>query len=101
MHYLLFYEVTPDYVERRVEHRGEHLRLAWQSHARGELQLGGALKDPVDTAILLFRGDSPKVAEDFAAADPYVQHGLVKRWYVRPWTTVVGDGAAAPVKPEP
>ncbi|HOX44419.1 MAG TPA: YciI-like protein [Myxococcota bacterium] len=99
MHYLLFYEVTPDYVERRVQFRGEHLTLAWQSHARGELQLGGALKDPVDTAILLFRGDSPKVAEDFAAADPYVQHGLVKRWYVRPWTTVVGDGASSPVKP--
>jgi len=99
MHYLLFYEVTPDYVERRVQFRGEHLTLAWQSHARGELQLGGALKDPVDQAILLFRGDSPKVAEDFAAADPYVQHGLVKRWYVRPWTTVVGDGASSPVKP--
>ena len=43
MHYLLFYEVIEDYAERRGEFREEHLTLAWQAHARGELILGGAL----------------------------------------------------------
>jgi hypothetical protein len=40
------------------------------------------------------------VAEAFARADPYVRNGLVKNWHVREWTTVVGDFAATPVKPE-
>jgi len=100
MHYLLFYDVTPDYVERRARFRSEHLTLAWQAHARGELVLGGPLADPVDGAVLLFKGDSPHAAERFAAADPYVTNGLVTRWRVRPWTTVVGDGAAFPARPD-
>jgi hypothetical protein len=99
MHYLLFYEVGPDYVERRIEFRAEHLTLAWQAHARGELILGGALANPVDLALLLFQGESSAVAERFAKADPYVRNGLVKRWWVRPWTTVVGENAASPVRP--
>lgn len=43
MHFLLFYDVTADYVERREEFRNEHLRLAWESSARGELKspIGG------------------------------------------------------------
>lgn len=100
MHYLLFYDVASDYVERRARFRTEHLTLCWQAHARGELILGGALADPVDGAVLLFRGESAEVAEQFAAADPYVKNGLVTRWRVRPWTTVVGEDAASPVKPE-
>jgi hypothetical protein len=55
----------------------------------------------VDGAVLLFRGDSPAVAEAFAAADPYVTHGLVTRWWVRTWTTVVGDGAAVTAPQSP
>jgi len=61
--------------------------------------LGGALANPVDGALLLFKGDSPAVAEDFAKADPYVLNGLVKRWYVREWTTVAGKHCAVPVRP--
>ncbi len=100
MHYLLFYEVGSDYVQRRAKLREEHLKLAWQAHANGELILGGALADPVDEAILLFQGDSAAVAERFAKADPYVRNGLVKRWKVRPWNTVVGEGAATPIRPK-
>jgi uncharacterized protein len=80
MHYLLFYDVASDYLERRGQFRSEHLALAWKACARGELILAGALADPVDGAVLLFQGDSPNVAERFAAADPYVKHGLVTRW---------------------
>ncbi len=98
MHYLLFYEYASDYMERREEFRTEHLTLAWQSHARGELILGGVVADPIDGAVLLFQGDSPKIVEAFVAADPYVEHGLVTRWRVRPWNTVVGEGASNPVR---
>ncbi|HEV3437752.1 MAG TPA: YciI-like protein [Gemmata sp.] len=92
MYYLLFYDVVSNYAERRLEFRAEHLALAQASLARGELILGGALADPVDGAVLLFRGTSPAVAEAFAAADPYVRNGLVSRWRVRSWTVVVGQG---------
>ena len=97
MHYLLFYEVVDDYVERRAAFRGLHLSHARAAHERGELILGGALANPVDGAVLLFRGSSPAVAEEFAKADPYVRNGLVTTWRVREWTTVVGDDPAVHV----
>jgi hypothetical protein len=101
MHYLLLYDVVPDYVERRAAFREAHLALGRAAIARGELVLGGALADPVDGAVLLFQGDSPAAAEAFARADPYVTNGLVTKWRVRTWTTVVGTGAAVPVPPPP
>ena len=99
MHYLLFYDVADDYLERRPAHRGVHLDLAWAAVQRGELVLAGALADPVDGAVFVFQGDSPAAAETFAKADPYVTNGLVKSWRVRPWTTVVGALAATPIRP--
>ena len=101
MHYMLFYEVSDDYITRRTQYRAAHLQSAWGANERGELVLGGALANPPDMAILLFKGESPEVAERFAKADPYVLNGVVKRWYVREWTTVVGKEASAPVMPKP
>jgi uncharacterized protein len=98
-HFLLFYEVAEDYLARRPEFRNAHLAKAWAAHARGELLLGGALNDPLDSAMLLFAATSSQVAEQFAATDPYVVNGLVTRWRVREWTTVVGAGAASPLQP--
>ena len=91
MHYLLFCDVVEDYIARRAPLRAAHLEYARQAQERGELVLAGALANPVDGAVLLFRGSSPEVAEAFAAADPYVTNNLVTRWRVREWTTVVGD----------
>lgn len=100
MHYLLFYDIVDDYVERRAAFRAVHLEHAWRAKARGELVLAGALANPVDGTVLLFRGSSAEAAEEFARTDPYVTNGLVERWWVREWTTVVGDDAALPVRPE-
>jgi uncharacterized protein len=52
----------------------------------------------VDGAVILFEGETDQVARTFAQADPYVKAGLVTRWFVRPWTTVVGATAATPVR---
>lgn len=100
MHYLLFYEVVPDYAERRVPYRAAHLAYARQAVLHGDLVLGGAFANPVDGAVLLFRGSSPSAAEAFAASDPYVTNGLVTAWRIREWTTVVGDQAEAPLPPD-
>ncbi|MGO9804577.1 MAG: YciI-like protein [Steroidobacteraceae bacterium] len=98
MHFLLLYDFVPDFLQRRPAHRTQHLRLAWEAQARGELVLAGALTDPVDGAVLLFQGEDDTAARAFAQADPYVRAGLVMRWSVRPWTTVVGAGAANPMR---
>ena len=100
MHFLLTYELAPDYLERRGVFRAEHLKLAWQAQERGEIVVAGALADPPDGAVLMFQGEDASVAERFAKADPYVANGLVARWYVREWTTVVGELAATPVRPD-
>jgi len=100
MHYLLIYDVVDDYVTRRVPLRAAHIGHARQSIARGDLVLGGALNNPPDGAVLLFRGSSPAAAEQFAQNDPYVINGLVKNWRVREWTTVLGPAAEVPL-PDP
>jgi uncharacterized protein YciI len=97
VHYLLIYDVVDDYVERRAPFRRAHLTHARAAVERGELVLGGALANPPDGAVLLFSGDSPAAAEAFAGTDPYVLNGVVARWRVREWTTVVGKDAAVAI----
>ena len=99
MHYLLSYDYTDDYLARRGALRSAHLGLAWQAVQRGELLLGGAVGDPADSALLVFQCEDPALIEAFVQADPYYRHGLVRRYQIRPWTTVVGEGAATPVRP--
>ena len=96
-HFLLTYTLAPDYLARRSAFRAEHLALARAAAGRCELVLGGAL-DPPEEAVLLFAGEDAAVAEAFARGDPYVVNGLVTAWRVREWTTVVGEGAARPIR---
>jgi uncharacterized protein YciI len=91
MYYLLFYTTVDNYVERRAPHRKAHLAYATKAHKQGTLVLCGALAEPADGALLVFRGQSPAVAEDFARSDPYVQAGLITEWRVRPWEVVIGS----------
>ncbi|HZR04107.1 MAG TPA: YciI-like protein [Burkholderiales bacterium] len=98
MHYVLIYDLAPDYLERRSQFRKEHLDLAWKAADDGDIVVAGALEAPVDTAMLVFQGDSPAAAEAFARSDPYVKNGLVTSWRVRRWNTVVGPQAATPVR---
>ena len=99
MHYLLFYDVVPDYAEGRLPYRAAHLDHARAAVARGELVLGGALADPIDGAVLLFQCETPSPIEAFVAADPYVKNGLVTAWKIRKWTTVVGNNPAVELPP--
>jgi len=96
-HFLLRYDLAPDYLARRGEFRDAHLALAWQASEDGALLLGGAVGNPVESALLLFT--DAEAARAFAEADPYVAAGIVTGWRVLPWTTVVGPEAATPVRP--
>lgn len=90
MYYLLFYDYVENIVDRRAPYREDHLKLARAAQARGEILMGGALADPPDRAVLLFRAESPQVVEEFVSRDPYVKNGLVTAWSIRPWNVVIG-----------
>jgi uncharacterized protein len=94
-YYALVYEVVDDFARRRLPYRDDHLKLAHEAQERGELVLAGTLTEPADGALLVFRGEEPAPAENFARHDPYVIHGLVRHWHVRPWTVVVGTESLA------
>lgn len=97
-HFILIYDYVPDYLEKRGPVRPAHLEHARASVARDELQLGGAVpQDEPPFGLLLFKGETAQVAEDFARADPYVTQGVVAKWRVREWITVVGEGALTKV----
>ncbi|MCP9234569.1 YciI-like protein [Lewinella sp. JB7] len=87
-YYILFYEAADGYVERRQPYRDTHLNMARRAREEGSLILAGAY-EPADGAALVFRGESAEVAESFARQDPYVQNGLVTRWWVKQWDVVV------------
>ena len=89
MHLVLEYALVENYLERRAALREQHLALARAAHGRGELLLAGALPDPFDRALLVWTAPC-EVVEQFVAADPYVQHGLVTDWTIRDWNVVVG-----------
>lgn len=95
-YFLLFYETVDNYVEKRAPYRAQHFELARDAHARGELLLAGALADPADGAVLVFRAPDQAAVEDFARRDPYVKNGLIKAWRVRPWTVVIGNDPSEP-----
>jgi uncharacterized protein len=90
VYFLLLYDVVDHFTDRRAPYRDAHLALARAANERGELLLAGAFAEPADGAALVFRADDQSVAERFAARDPYVKEGLVKRWTVRKWTVVIG-----------
>ena len=88
---LHYQELCDNYVERRAAFREIHLGLAREFYDRGELLLGGALTDPIDSALLIFQCPDASVVEAFVARDPYVQNGLITRYAIRNWNVVVGN----------
>jgi uncharacterized protein YciI len=90
-YFTLTYKTVRDFASQRMAFRAEHLDLAKQAHARGELVMAGAVGDPPDRALLVFRTPDQTVPEQFAKDDPYVKQGLVTGWEVRPWNVVIGN----------
>lgn len=87
---VLEYDLVEDYLDRRGEFREEHLGLARAAQERGDLLLAGALAEPADRALFVWRTDDRGLLDDFAERDPYVVNGLVNSWTVRPWNVAVG-----------
>lgn len=90
MYSLLFYDYVDNIVERRAPFRDEHLALARDMHERGIVLMAGALVEPVDGAVFVFKTDDRSVVEGFVARDPYIREGLVTSWRIRSWNVVLG-----------
>ncbi len=90
MYYLLFYDYCENVIERRTPYREGHLKLARESLERGDLVMAGALTDPVDGAVFVFRTSDTTRIEEFIRSDPYVSNGIVTGWRIRGWTVGVG-----------
>lgn len=93
-YYLLEYVLADDYLARRASWREAHLALARDASGRGDLVLAGALAEPADRAVLVWRTEDRSVVERFAGDDPYVREGLVTTWTIRLWNVVIGDAPA-------
>ena len=89
-YFALLYDVVDGFADKRMAHRPAHLEQINAAHARGDLVMAGALGAPPEAALIVFRGDSSAIAEQFARSDPYVTQGLVTRWRVLPWNVVIG-----------
>ncbi|GGZ42430.1 hypothetical protein GCM10007049_39390 [Echinicola pacifica] len=89
-YYILSYQTAPDYMLRREAFRAAHLDHVKHYQAQGLLLMAGALMDPADKAVLIFKAEDSTIPEDFAKNDPYVLHSVVSSWEVRAWNVVVG-----------
>jgi uncharacterized protein YciI len=89
MYYVLFYKFVPNYIEARAPFREEHLQLAREAKASGHLFLAGALQDPPDEGMLVFKTESEEFVREFANQDPYVKNGVVKHWVISKWNVAI------------
>jgi uncharacterized protein YciI len=87
--YVVQYTYVPDILDRRQPHRAEHLGRITEAAAEGGCLLSGALADPVDGAVLVFRAESRAEVEEWVRADPYYTAGLITDFLIREITLVV------------
>lgn len=90
MYYILFYKTVENYEEKRAPYRAEHLKYVMKAYEEGTLVMAGALTDPADSAVLIFKCGHPEIPETFARNDIYVREGVIKSWEVRKWNVVIG-----------
>ncbi|MDT0677986.1 YciI-like protein [Autumnicola musiva] len=93
-YYILRYQLQENYLEERGKYRNEHLNLAKEAAQTGTIILAGALDNPADEAVFVFRAENDEAAKTFAETDPYVKNGLVKKWSIRKWNVVIGNDIA-------
>jgi uncharacterized protein YciI len=89
-YYILNYKAKANFIKNKEPYQAEHKLLMQQSYKSNNLVLAGGLLNPSDGGMLIFKGGSPKIAEDFAINDPYVKSGIIEEWFVRPWSIVIG-----------
>eukprot|EP00891_Asterochloris_glomerata_P000130 jgi/Astpho2/130/e_gw1.00004.119.1_t len=78
--HILQYKYVQDILEKRGPHREGHLKAAQHQADAGRIDMAGPFQDPVDGAVFIWKGATPEEIQEWVAADPYVQAGLVPSW---------------------
>jgi uncharacterized protein len=91
MKFVLFYESADDVLTKAPPHFPAHSERLDDFHVRGDLLMVGTFGNPQEEGSMsIFR--TREAAEEFAAGDPFVLNGVVRRWHVREWDEILsGD----------
>lgn len=89
MKYVLFYESADDVLETAPRHFPAHKERLDRFQNEGTLLLVGTFANPKeDGSMAIFT--TREAAEEFANGDPFVQNGVVRRWFLREWNEILG-----------
>jgi hypothetical protein len=88
--FLVTYTYVPDMENRRNPYRQDHLTWLKAEADAGRMVLAGATRDPVDTAVLVVRGEDPHQVRRMLLDDPYAKANLITGVTVRPLGLAVG-----------
>jgi hypothetical protein len=82
--YVLFYESADDVGAKAAPYFAAHKARWAEFNATGSLLMIGTFGNPQDEGSMgIFT--CREAAEEFARGDPFVVHGVVRRWYIREW----------------
>ena len=82
--HVLFYESADDVTVNAASHLAAHQARWAEFDKAGTLLMIGAFSNPQEEgSMAIFT--SRDAAEEFASGDPFVVHGVVRRWYIREW----------------
>ncbi|RBY83866.1 hypothetical protein DQ238_00015 [Geodermatophilus sp. TF02-6] len=82
------YRAVEDFLPLARQHGPAHAARLHEFHDRGVLLMVGTFDEPANgEALGVFT--TRESAEEFVAGDPFVVHGVVAEWSVRPWNEVL------------
>jgi uncharacterized protein YciI len=81
--YVMIYELADGAAPLAEQHFPAHMARLTAFHQRGLLLMVGTFADPPVGALGVFT--SREAVEEFMAADPFLQHGVVGAHRVREW----------------
>lgn len=87
MLHILHYQFIDDFVMRREEFRGDHLKLLQEWMHEGLLLMAGSYGAPPFAGMLVFDAEIDDI-ERFVELDPFFINGFVVSHDVQPWNVV-------------
>jgi uncharacterized protein YciI len=81
--YLLLYDSSDDALEKAPIHYDDHCAFLQPFVDARTSLFASPLDDPRDGAVSVWT--TREAAEEFAAGDPFVRHGVVSRWQIVEW----------------
>ena len=100
MKYVTFYEWADDAMDKFEEHMPGHQANWAPLQERGDLLMIGPFTDLAEGAIAVFT--TREAADEFIGNDPFVRHGVVKKWRILEWMeALTPDVPGAPGEPDP